>query len=64
MFGFPSEEPKEVINYVDDLKEKLLSVHKTMHHKIRVVSNVMKTRYDLEGNSTGFQVGDLVHRIL
>ena len=29
LFGSPNEEPKEVINYVDSLKKKLLSVHET-----------------------------------
>ncbi|XP_063921486.1 uncharacterized protein LOC135136223 [Zophobas morio] len=34
LYGSPSEEPKEVIDYVDDLKKKLLSVHETVRHKI------------------------------
>ena len=51
LFGSPSE---------DDLKEKLLSIHETLRHKIRVASDRRKTRYDLKGNSAGFQVGDLV----
>ena len=53
------KEPTEVIEYVDDLKEKLLSVHETVHHKIQMASDRMKTRYDLKGNSVGFQAGDL-----
>ena len=60
MFGALSENPKKVIDYVDDLREKLLSVHETVRHKIRVASDRMKTRYDLKGNSVGFQAGDLV----
>ena len=43
LFGSPSEEPKEVIDYVDDLKGKLLSVHETVRHKIRVANDRMKT---------------------
>ena len=39
LFGSPSEEPKEVIDYVDDLKEKLLSVQETVRHRIRVASD-------------------------
>ncbi|KAJ3644070.1 hypothetical protein Zmor_026743 [Zophobas morio] len=48
------------MDYVDDLKEKLLSVQETMRHKIRVASDRMKTRYDLKVNSLEFQAGDLV----
>ena len=58
--GRRSERSKKVIDYVDDLKEKLLSVHETVRHKIWVASDRMKTRYDLKGNSVGFHVGDLV----
>ena len=57
LFGSPSEDPKEVLDYVDDLKEKLPCVHKTVHHKIRVVNDGMKTRYNLKGNSIGFRQG-------
>ena len=32
LFAYPSEEPKEVIDYVDDLKRKLLSVHEMVRH--------------------------------
>ena len=60
LFGSPSGEPKEVIDYICDLKEKLLSVHETVRHKMRVASDRMKTRYDLKDNSVAFQAGDLV----
>ena len=60
LFGSPSEEPKKVIDYINDLKEKLLSVHETVRHKIKVASDRMKTRYHLKGNSVGFQAGDLI----
>ena len=60
MFSSPSNEPKEVIDYVNDLKEKLLSVHETVHHKIWVASDIVTTRYDLKGNIVGFQAGELV----
>ena len=60
LFGSPSEEPKEVIDYVDGLKEKLLSVQETVRHKIRMASDRMKTRYDLKDNSVGFQAGEFV----
>ena len=49
LFGCPSEEPKKVIEYVNGLKEKLLSVHKTVRHMIREASDRMITRYDLQG---------------
>ena len=48
------------IDYVNDLKKKLMSVDETMRYKIRVASDIMKTRYDLKGNLVGFQAGDLV----
>ena len=35
LFGSTSEEPKEVRDYVADLKEKLLSVHETVRHEGR-----------------------------
>ena len=44
----------------DDLKEKLLNVHEMVPNKIRVASDRIKTRYDLKGNSEGFQAGGLV----
>ncbi|KAJ3651534.1 hypothetical protein Zmor_017568 [Zophobas morio] len=47
-FGSTSEEPKEVIDYVDDLKEKLLNIHERVRHKIRVARD-----------SVGLQARDL-----
>ena len=63
LFGSPSEEPKEVIDYVDDLKEKLLSVHETVRHKIRVTSDRMKIRYDLGPYTVVTRINDVVYRI-
>ena len=45
--------------YHDGLQEKLPSVHEMLHHKNRVASGRMKTRYDLRDNSVEFQTGDL-----
>ena len=42
------------------MKDRLLSVHETVPHKIQVASDKMKISYDLKGNSAGLQVGDLV----
>ena len=55
-----NKDTKKVKGYDDDLKEKLLSVHETVRPKSQVTSDRMKTRYDLKGNSVGFQAGDLV----
>ena len=60
LFGSPNEEPKEVIDYVDHLKEMLLCVHETVRHKIRMVSDRMKTSYHLKGTSADFQAEELV----
>ena len=60
LFASPSKELKNVIDYVDDLKEKLPGVHETVRHKIWVASDRMKTRYDLKGNLVRFQAGDWV----
>ena len=46
--------------YEDGLQEKLRSVYEMLHHKNRVASGRMKTRYDLRDNSRGFQAGDWV----
>ena len=47
---------KKVKGYGDPLQEKLPSVHEMLHHKNRVASGRMKTRYDLRDNSVGFFV--------
>ena len=59
---------KELIHYADDLKKKLLSVHKTVHQNIRMATDRMKTRYDLKNNSVRYKavvtrINDVIHRI-
>ena len=41
---------KNVKGYHDGLQEKLPSVHEMLHHKNRMASGTMKTRYDLRDN--------------
>ena len=51
---------KNVKGYHDGLQEKLPSVHEMLHHKNRVASGGMETRYGLKDNSVGFQAKYLV----
>ena len=59
-FGTPNEEHVEINDYVDGLKEKLLSIHDLTRKKIRLASDRMKARYDLKANSAGFHPGERV----
>jgi len=59
-FGTPNEEHVEINDYIDELKEKLLSIHDLTRKKIRLASDRMKARYDLKANSAGFHPGERV----
>lgn len=59
-FGASPEEPKNVSDYVSDLRRRLMDVHDRTRKKIHIASDRMKTRYDLKATSSGFSEGDLV----
>lgn len=60
VFGSPDDGTTNVEDYADELKERLLEIHKTVRSKIALASDRMKARYDLRANSTGFQQDDRV----
>nr|WP_253310135.1 reverse transcriptase domain-containing protein [Rickettsia endosymbiont of Ceutorhynchus assimilis] len=60
MFGVPEEERREIRDYADEVRARLLGIHDFAREHIQLASDRMKTRYDLKANSVGFQEGDLV----
>ena len=59
-YGVPSETLQPVTEYVDNLRQRLHSIHHYVRLKIRKSTKATKTRYDLKGSSAGFNVNDLV----
>ena len=59
-YGVPPETGQLVTEYVDNLGQRLHSIHHYVRLKIRKSMKATKTRYDLKGSSAGFNVNDLV----
>ncbi|XP_018567628.1 uncharacterized protein LOC108908177 [Anoplophora glabripennis] len=56
----PNRENREVHDYADQLRKRLLEVHDVVRERINIATDRMKTQYDLSTNSAGFQEGDRV----
>ena len=54
MFGSPEAKTLEVQDYANELQERLLEIHNMVRERIQLLSDRMKTRYDIRANSAGF----------
>lgn len=56
----PEQKQKEILDYVDQLRNRLLDTYALVRTRIKMTSDRMKARNDLKANYNGFQKSDKV----
>ena len=60
MFGSPETQSQETQNYSSKLENQLREMNRLVRGRLKIVSDKMKTWYDVRSNIVGFQEGDQV----
>jgi hypothetical protein len=60
LFGEPADKERPTTDQAADLVDHLHDIHNYARQHLKLASDRMKTRYDKQANSAGYQEGDMV----